>query len=93
MGGPSDEELLTIFVLFLFFFSGRDKGRVSPIPEIHLNLCANNSQRFPWRGRATFKACESRTRFRDTAGLILWHISVPHTTISALVPGSFINSI
>lgn len=43
-----DEELLTIFVLFRFEEGrGRDKGRAGPIPEIHLNLCANNSQRFP----------------------------------------------
>lgn len=71
-----DEELLTIFVLFLHIVAGSGKGRrrrVSPIPEIHLNLCANKSQRFPWRGRATFKACESvlpqqgKTRFIDMA--------------------------
>lgn len=43
-----DEELLTIFVLFRIEEGrGRDKGRAGPIPEIHLNLCANNSQRFP----------------------------------------------
>lgn len=43
-----DEELLTIFVLFRIEEGrGRDKERAGPIPEIHLNLCANNSQRFP----------------------------------------------
>ncbi|KAG7480343.1 hypothetical protein JOB18_049152 [Solea senegalensis] len=30
---------------------GRGRRRASPIPEIHLNLCANKSQRFPWRRR------------------------------------------